>query len=64
MMGYVENFFGDNRDNCCIEGVKEIFDNVVFDVYLVKMSFYRIVFEIVNVLLRIYCVVCSSVMGN
>lgn len=64
MMGYVENFFGDNRDSCCIEGVKEIFENVVFDVYLVKMNFYRIVFEIVNVMLRIYCVVCSSVVGN
>ena len=64
MMGHVENSSGHNRNSCCTVGAKEIFDNAVLDVYSIKINSYRTAFETANAIVRIYCVVCSSVAGN
>ena len=64
MMGDVENSVGDNRDSCCPEVAKEIFDNAVLDVCSVKMNSYRTAIETANAILRIHSVVCSSVAEN
>lgn len=64
MMGHVENSSGDNRDSCCTEGTKGIFDNAVLDLYSIKMNSYRTAFETANAILRIHCVVCSSLVEN
>ncbi|KAL9989194.1 hypothetical protein ACROYT_G003717 [Oculina patagonica] len=61
MMGHAENSSCDNRDSCCTEGAKKIFDNAVLDMYPMKMNSYRTAFETANAILRIHCVVCSNV---
>ena len=61
MMGDVEKSSGHNRDSCCAVAAKEIFDNAVLDVYSMKINSYRTGFETANAILRIQCVVCSSV---
>ena len=61
MMGDVEKSSGHNRDSSCTVAAKEIFDNAVLDMYSMKIDSYRTAFETANAILRIQCVVCSSV---
>ena len=58
MMGHGENSSCGKSDSCCM------FDNAVLDVCSMKMNSYRTAFETANAILRIHCVVCSSVAGN
>ena len=64
MMEHGENSSCGKSDSCCTEGDKEMFDNAVVDVCSMKMNSYRTAFETANAILRIHCVVCSSVAGN
>lgn len=63
-MGHVENSACDIKDSCCTQDTKEIFDNAVLDMYSMKMNSYRTAFETADAILRIHCVVCSSVVEN
>lgn len=61
MMGdAADTLFGD-RDMCCAGNSSKIFENVVLDIYSMKMNSYKIAFETANAILRIQSVVCSSV---
>ena len=64
MMGHVENSLYGNRDSCCSGDSKELFENVILDICSMKMNSYRIAFETANAILRIHCVVCSSVANS
>ena len=52
-----------SRKNCCVgtDALEKVFDNSVLDLFSMKMSSYRTAFETANAILRVHCVVCSSI---
>lgn len=53
----------DSRRNCSVltEVVEKVFENSVLDVFSMKMNSYRTAFETANAILRVHCVICSSI---
>lgn len=62
MMGeMITNTSFGNGDKCCTGNSNKLFDNVVVDIYSMKINSYRIAFETANAILRIQCIVNSNV---
>ena len=66
-MGDIEGcVLQDSRDgeinHCYIADAGEkTFDNSVLDMFSVKINCYRTAFETANAILRVHCVICSSI---
>ena len=43
------------------DAVEKTFDNSVLDMFSMKINCYRTVFETANAILRVHCVICSSI---
>lgn len=62
MMGeMITNTSFGNGDKCCTGNSNKLFENVVVDIYSMKINSYRIAFETANAILRIQCIVNSNV---
>ena len=58
----LQNSCDDEINRCYIaDAVKKTFDNLVLDMFSVKINCYRTAFETANAVLRVHCVICSSI---